>query len=1033
MRALIVPPLAALLFPFAIGGAQGISGGAIQGRIATAAGEWFSNARVSLVDSSTGRYQRGVSGTTGRFFFENVPVGGPYTLEVRAIGFVPTAITGIVVHLGDRLTRDVVLSPFAHQLEAVVVNPGREHDAGAGGPVHDIPGEAVRSLPLRKRDFVGLLAMAPQAAGAPNLSINGQHTRLNAIQVDGGTASDFLGLNVTPGANVGARALSLEALRELRILIAPFDVRQGGFSGGLINAVTRSGTNQHQQAAFVNFGGNRLVGPDTGGGVSDAFSTLQFGASVGGPVIRDRLHYFVVADLQAEAFPAGGLGIDDPLVGGSDSLAARVALVTRTQYGFDPGGSDSPILRQPNRTLFTKLSWQPASAHLLELTTNYTDARSDGLIRSDTRDGWQLSGSGSERHVRNVTSRLKATSTIGVFANELIASVTTVNAGIASVIRAPIFLVGPGKTPLSVGSTRAAQDVRTNQRVVELTDNVTWNHGDHTVTTGVQGQLLHFYDNFFPHRWGLWTFANVDSLARGVAERYDLALALPARPSGPVADFDPYQIAGYLQDRWNATQRLTLTAGARIDAPFFGYPAQNPALLANAALGRIDTHRLPSGNAVFSPRVGVAYDAGSDRDWLIRGGAGGFAGHAPYIYVVNAFANTGQEQAILTCRLANGVPSPTTNVDRLPTQCVNGATTAAKPTVTVFDPAFRFQQAIKYDIGVEHTVRGARIAMDLIHSRTRNTPFMRDLNVVELGTSVEGRTMYGQLTPRPGGVTVTTARRDSAAFGPIFEYGNRSADRSTSLTLEAGKTWTGGLVQIGYTWSRSVDVMSFGGANGLMTMGSANPLDGTMTSRRLRRSARDIPHNFVATAIAPAWFGVTVSGLFRLRSGTPYAYLAGGDPNADGFLNDLVYVPRDSLDVTLSDPAAYGALDAFIRSDACLRGQRGSIIARNSCRNPRVMSFDSKFAKRVRLRSRHGAEIGLDIFNVPNLLRRQWGLVRETAAGEGLNLLSVSGYDVALNRPRYTAVTPARARVVTDLSRWRLQLGARVEYQTSRR
>ena len=1030
MRPLILAFLAMLLLPFASARAQGISGAAVEGRVAGPAGESIPNARVSLVDSSTGRYQRSTSGTTGRFTFENVPVGGPYTVEVRAIGFVPRAIPGIFVHLGDRVTRDVILSSLAYQLAAVTVRAGSEHDAGAGGPVHDIPGEAVRNLPLRKRDFVGLLAMAPQASGSSNLSINGQHTRLNAIQVDGGTASDFLGLNVTPGAGTGARALSIEALRELRILIAPFDVRQGGFTGGLINAVTRSGTNRHEQAAFVNFGGNRLVGPDTAGQGSDAFTTLQYGASAGGPIIRNRLHYFAVADLQAQATPATGLRIDHPSVSGSDSLAERVALVAQNQYGFDPGGSSAPILRQPNTTLFTKLSWQPASAHLLELTTNFSDARNDAIIRASLRDGWQLSGSGSATHVRNVTNRLKATSTIGGIANELIASVTTSNTDIASFLRVPVFLVGtiPGKLPLSLGSTRNAQGTQTDQRLIELTDNVTWNHGDHTVTTGVQSQLLHVYDNFFLGRWGAWTFANVDSFAKGVAQRYEVAVPLAARPEGPVADANPYQIAGYLQDRWHLAPRVTLTAGARIDVPFLGSPAQNPALLADAALGNIDTHQLPSGNAVFSPRVGAAVDLGSKRDWLVRGGAGGFAGHPPYIYVASAFANTGQEGALLTCTLANGVPAPTTDVDRLPTKCVNsGAPTAAKPTVTVFDPAFRFQQAIKYDIGVEHAVLGVRFAMDLIHSRTRNTPFVRDVNLVELGTSVEGRTMYGQLTPRTGGVTVTTARRDSVAFGPIYQYGNRSADRSTSVTLEAGKTWTDGLVQVGYTWSRSEDVMSLSGTTAVMTM-ITNPLDGTMTNRRLRRSARDIPHNFVATAVAPARFGVTVSGLFRLRSGTPYAYLATGDPNADGFANDLVYVPRDSLDVTLTRPADYGALDAFIMGEACLRNHRGSIIGRTTCRNPRVMSFDSRFAKRVRLRSLKSAEIGLDIFNVPNLLRRQWGLVRETSSGESVPLLSMAGYDGALNRPRYDLAAPARAHVLTDLSRWRLQLGARFEY-----
>ncbi len=1028
-----------LAWPVTRGSAQGVASAAIQGTVVRASGTPLAEARLSLIDSSTGRRRHTVASARGSFSFENVPVGGPYTLEAKAIGFLPASTPGIMLHLGDRIKHRVTLEEAAQRLTGIVVRDDALRDAGAGGPVHDVPGEAVRSLPLLKRDFTLLLAMAPQATG-PNLSISGQHPRLNAIQVDGGSASDYLGLNVTPGANTGARALSLEALEELRILIAPFDVRQGGFSGGLINAVTRSGTNKFRGSTFVSLSRTDLVGRDTAGRKIDAFTNLQYGVSAGGPIIRDRLHFFFATDIQSQQTPAPGFPVSHSSVGASDSVASRIRGIIRDRYGFDPGGAEVPVLQQPNATVFTKLSWQPASAHLVELTNNFSDARVDAIARGTglPRDGWQLSRSGAERRVRNVTTRLKATSTVGAISNELIASYATSNIDATSVTRAPIFLIGGGtsRLALATGSTQNAQDTRTDQRIIELTDNVTWSRGDHLLTAGMQSQFLHIVDDIFLNHWGLWTFGGVDALEKGIASRYDVALASDRRPEGPVADYSPYQVAGYVQDRWSATPHLTLTAGIRVDTPFLGAPPSNPVLLANAALGRIDTHRLPSGNAVLSPRFGFAWDIGRERNWMLRGGVGGFAGHPPYTYVNGAHANTGQEQATLVCTGAN-VPQPTGNIDQRPKQCLNSAPSSAKPAVTIFAPEFRFQQAVKYDIGLEHEVgNGMSASLDVIHTRTRNTPFLRDINLDSVGINAEGRVMYGRITNKGADFENIPARRDSASFRSVYRFENRSADRSTSVTIELQKKWAAGLFQVGYNWSRSEDVMSFSGALAPNIM-TSNPIDGSMMARRLRRSSRDIPHNFVVTAVIPTAWGVAASAFLRARSGTPYAYAvrhdvfpSRSDANADGFANDLAHIPRDSLGISLSEPSFYAALNAFIEGEGCLREQRGQIMARNSCRNPPVTSFDMRLAKRVRLGTVRGAEVGVDIFNLPNLLRRDWGVVRETATGEGLGLFSVSGWDALANRPRYSVASPLPSRkyVVTDASRWRMQLSARLDF-----
>ena len=380
--------------------------------------------------------------------------------------------------------------------------------------------------------------------------------RFNAIQVDGASSNDFFGTTITPGANVGAKVISLEALEEIRVLVAPFDVRQGGFSGGLINAVTRSGTNRLRGSAFSSIARAGLVGRDTSGAGAGDFDVSQYGVSIGGPIIRDRLHFFAVADLQSSRTAFVGPAAGDPTTGISEAAARRAAQIFHDQYGFDSGGPEAPTLYNPNSNVFVKLSWQPSRNHLIDLTQTWVNARSDVLTRAITgRDGWQLSNSGSSQGSNSVVTRARATSSFGSFTNEIIASFTTAKIRLRSNNRVPVFLVQGdlGNTLIAGGSARGAQDVDTDQRIFELSDDVSWTRGTHQLTLGTQDQLLHFHDNFFLGPWGAWTFASVDALERRDPIRYEVAL--PLRPGGPLADYLATLVAGYAQDRWSPTPR----------------------------------------------------------------------------------------------------------------------------------------------------------------------------------------------------------------------------------------------------------------------------------------------------------------------------------------------------------------------------------------------------------------------------------------------------------------------------------------------
>lgn len=1020
------------LIPLRSLAAQGVAGASVHGTVVSSSGKPVLNARVSLIDSANGAIRSTTTGENGVFAFENVAVGGPYSLETRAVGFAPASVIGIVLHVGDRLEPRLLLEENETQkLDAVLIRGATLRDAGAGGPAYSIPGEAVRRLPLLNREFVGLFAMAPQATGATAYSISGQHSRFNEIQVDGGSSGDFFGVNVTPGSNTGAKSLSIEAIEEIRILVAPFDVRQGGFSGGLINAVTRSGTNDLHGSTFVSFANASLVGRDTAEIRAQDFYSAQYGMTIGGPILHDRLHFFVAADLQSRRSSFVGPSVTDPATGISESTARRAEEIFRDKYGFNAGSAESPPIEQPNANLFAKISGELSPNHRFALTETVVSARSDNLNRlvrdRNNRDGWQLSESGFVSHTRSLTTRLAVTSEFREVSNELIASFVTTNDDLQSQNRVPLFLV-QGDLPntyLAGGSVKNAQGTETDQRIIELTDNLSWNRGNHFLTLGTQNQFLHFRDNFFLGSWGVWTFGSVDALEQRQPLRYEVAL--PLREGGPLADYSSAQIAGYVQDRWNITSQFTLTGGLRVDLPFSDAPARNEALASNTSLGNVETSVFPSGNAVFSPRVGFAYAIGRRRDTMLRGGAGGFSGRPPFAWLTNAYSNTGRDQTLLVCNPANGVPTPTTDIGSLPDHCLNASTPGASvPSVTYFSPDFRFQRATKYVLGVDHAFgRGLTASLDFIRTTTANTVFVRDINLVDRGFDAEGRVMYGTIST--AGLARPT-RIDSLSFGSVYRFDNRSGDRSTSITVLLDKHWqSGGLLEIGYNWSRAMDVMSLAGFNGPL-ISQNNPIDGSLTNRRLRTSNRDILHNLVITFLAPAIRRVSASLFFRARSGTPYAYVANGDANADGTQsNDLAYVPLNPTDISLTNPDAYSALDAFIESERCLRDQRGRVMQRSSCRNPAVQRVDARLSTPISFGGGRSFELSADFFNLPNMLNGNWGLIRETSNREGVSLLSVAGWDAAANRPRYTvpSVLPSRRHVLVDDSRWRIQLGGR--------
>jgi hypothetical protein len=593
---------------------------------------------------------------------------------------------------------------------------------------------------------------------------------------------------------------------------------------------------------------------------------------------------------------------------------------------------------------------------------------------------------------------------------------------------------------VAAGAERFSQANTLDQKVIEFTDNVTFTRGQHQITVGTHNEFFHFRNVFFPASIGIWQFNSPAALAAGTPNQFFRALPTAQRPDGPIADFHVKQYGFYAEDRFAPVPRLTLTAGLRIDVPYQPSPTFNPILdtIAFPALGGkgVNTGSFPSGNILWSPRLGFNYDVTGDRQTIVRGGVGIFSGRPPYVWLSNAYGNTGQEQLSLYCTGA-AVPAFTIDPNNQPTSCA-AAPSAGRPSVVYFDNNFKFPQAVKVAIGADRELGwGVLGTVDFLFTKAINQFLLSDVNLVGIrGTSAgeSGRSLYGTINTGTGSATAT---RVTGTYADVIRNSNASGDKSTSLTVQVQKRFGAGIeFAASYTYTHVLDIRSFTsditGSNYAFGV-----LDGTVASPNLRTSSFDRPHKVTLSGTVDAPFDARFSLTYNGLSGTPFTYVVNGDINADGFSgNDGVYVPRSVTDITQQNPAQYATLDAYIKGEPCLRDNRGRILPRNTCRSAWQNFFNARLSKVVPTIGGQSVEITADMLNVLNFLDSHWGLIRQTCSNlsvcpaEEQSLLSLRGYDTVNQRGIYALSLPIKNQVTINSlgSRWVFQLGARYAF-----
>jgi outer membrane receptor protein involved in Fe transport len=1011
--------------------AQGVTTGAVSGTVTDANGAPVEGAQVQLRNSRTGASIGAMTRSNGQYNISGVEPDPGYSVTVRRIGFEPQTQNNILVSLGQTTRSDFQLKQQTTVLETVniaaeatpVINPSK---TGTGTTVGD---SLLRRLPTLNRNFADFVQLVPQVSTSTGVGLSGGgvNLRQNAIQIDGAASGDLFGLGTTgqPGAQANAKSIPLDAVKEYQVLLSPFDVRQGNFGGMLINAVTKSGTNEFHGATYGYTRNENLTRSQP---YLAEFKQQQYGLSLGGPILKNRLFFFVNPEWQKLNTPATGSFIGSP-----DSVARASDVDTFAQYlqtwGLQNPGTGARVLKQnPLTNVFGRIDAYLPGYTRLVLRHNYAAADNQTFSRSSSTSSSPLFNLTSNSYLfssrtHSSVAELLTNLPNGVF-NELLLNLTNTHDFRTVPVTFPMITVrgfnradpnNPARdVSMVAGTENSSQGNKLDQRTFEITENLTIPVAQHHFTIGTKNLFYKPINLFGQNSMGNWTFADTTQFRLGNPVSYQVSAPSPTDPANGLATFRANMYSYYVQDAWQTTDRLLVSFGVRYEKPkFLDTPPENAQVL--QAYGR-STAAVPS-KASISPRFSFNWDATGDQRNQVRGGLGFFTGPPPFVYLSNAFGNSGLSgYASLTCsgtatnqgsNTTSTIPPPfnAANIANPPTSCAPftpaggtsrpGATTAASANIATIDPKFRFPQYQKITLGYDHRFGNGLVStIEGLFTKAISNAFYQNLALAgPQGTDRNGRVLYGTLTATGGTATLAPGGRQQ-----VIDVTNVHGDRSYSITGQLQKTFFDNFQgSLAYTYSQVRDVA----ATTSSTQGSnyryQRDWAGFLDDRSLTRGKEDMPHRIVGTGTWRLKTLTDFSFIYVGNSGAPYDYVyaagsgsGSGDANADGqSQNDLVYVPANAHDPNEilftgfnAAPGSAGALNAAAMADAfdqfidrvpCLRASRGKILGRNTCRNPWQNEIDVSVGQNLRAFGQQNLQLRLDVINFANLLNKRWG------------------------------------------------------------
>ena len=1051
-------------------------------------GEDVIGATITVTHVPTGAVYRSVTNSVGRFTIQGMRAGGPYTVEISYIGYKTKEIKNVTLKLGEMSDLSTQLEEDAHALGEVVVKGKLGLDASKTGAATSYSAKDIANMPSISHSIGDITRMNPMVSVSQSgaMSFAGVNNRYNSFQVDGAVNNDVFGLtsNGQNGGQAGTQPISTETIDQVQVSVAPFDVRQSGFTGGAINAITKSGTNTFHGSVYGNWLNKDLIGSKytlMNGKDSQKYddeTDYRYGVTLGGPIIKNKLYFFANYEKSNKEYPNNyGYGSEASKLGTEGFNIADEVLSILKEKGYNASYNNPKNYTKSDKAGI-KLDWNINDKHKATFGWRMVNAKQ---LNSNSTAGY-LNASDYQYDFVSKTNTFTAelnSSFSDKINNQFQASYVSVRdhrdpKGIAPMIQ--IKNVGGGT--LCLGTERSSTANSLNQDIITFTDNLNWYVNNHTLTFGTHGEYYKFKNLFIQDNYGTYYFNNFDdfkmfangqTVAQSVDSKtgkityyntlnqYRFCAANVAVTGDPrwAPEFAAGQIGFYAQDKFNVTPNFELTYGLRMDIPlFFDTPTENAEFNASAAKqgwNVVTNHKLSS-TPMWSPRVGFRWNIEKEHNMILRGGAGIFTGRIPFVWLSNNFTNTGIQTSVYNVYGSSGLKDGKQNTGKLSDvslivdpykQSENTEKLGtSNQAINVFDKDFKFTQNLRLDLALDFTLAGIDFTLEGVLSKNLNDIYYKDLTRTEAGKtlgetyeslSFDNRPMFAKIT--------STEDANLKKFTNVYMLDNTSRGYSYNLSLSAVKRFDFGLdLAASYTYSRSKSV-NCGTSSVAQSNYNYNYTYQNPNSPELGFTAFNVPHQIKASAFyhkdyAEHW-NTTVGLIYTGTSGSPYSLYYYGDLNQDGSNgNDLMFIPTDEQIDKMQFKANknYTADEQkenfreWIANDGYMSKHRGEYFKRYADNLPFESHFDFHLAQTYKFKvgaQVHAVELSFDVLNVGNMFNKKWGRYTSTGTAKYYSPVTYSG------NGQFQFLHPGNyeMRSYDDYySRWRGQLGLKYTF-----
>lgn len=1072
--------------------AQETSGG-LRGQILDGTNQALPGATVTAVHTASGTRYATSAGTDGRYNLPGLRVGGPYKIEVKFLGMNAETRTVEKISLGEALTLNFVLRDNTKSLSEVVVKAQKAGPkANNYGTAQNISRDQIRNQPTISRSITDITKLVPQ--GSKDNSFAGTNFRYNNVTIDGAINNDAIGFSPSAGGQTGASGMpgsstrtnpvSLDAIEDIQVYIAPYDIKIGNFTGGSVNAVTRSGTNTVHGSVYC-FGRNAaLVGPDHTGTelnkkLPSAFYDYQTGFRLGFPLIKNKLFFFTNEEITRRRDPvlqvAGSLAASGIL---SAADAQKIIDYSISNYDFDPGTAGQYNASSNSIKFFNRLDWNMNDKNQLSVRNNYI--RSDAINMERDQLNFRF-GSIAYKQNNNQNSTVAELKTRfhKNFSNSAVIGYSNIHdyrtpTGNPSFPQVQIVGRSPGST-IFFGTDREASIFNMKQSTFEITDNLVWNLGKHTLTVGTHNELYRINYGFVNAWNGRVTYQSIDDFLNNSPQRVQGSYSYTNNTrnyllDNPGAKFNVNFYSAYIQDEVQITDRFRITPGIRFDYqdipakqtlsdktrnaftdPYFGTS------YTYTPLNQISGNYL--GKVQVSPRLGFRFDARGDQTLVLRGGLGMFTSRIPFAWLGYAFYNNGDTFGAYDQR-TNGNPPYVFNGDPLKHQPGTGIggfagqngqiindVNAGKTQVDVIANDFTMPKVLRGSLALDYSdENGFKYSVEGIYTKTIKDVIFKQVNL----TDNPAYFAYDTAATKRKQPIFPGQNSRNPQFANAYEMSNTSQGYRYSITGQVSKNFDSGFgFSAAYTYGRSKDI-----SNGIRNSFESNwQLNQALNPNdpQLANSNFDIRNRIVLSASyrkvwSPGWTS-TFSLFVTAQSGSPFSY---------GFVNytpqntpqqiGLAYIPARGETANFFAPTPTHtaqqqaeAFDRFIDGNKYLSSRRGGFTERNAARTPWNNNADFHFAQDILIgasresAAAHTLTFSLDVMNITNLINENWGKVYFSPntynSTSSVGLVPYIPARSSQGYPLYQFVDPGTPYSVDPLaSRWQMQLGARYTF-----